>query len=407
MALADPSMILFLAGVIIVLGFAVNYLFLRTGIADPLFLLLFGLFLGSYLRVVEPAALVPLAPMFSQVALLIILVEGGMDTNLYEALKGGVHAILLAVVCFLLSMFAAALVAVRLLGWDLLYGLLLGAIVGNPTPLVVFSVVKRLGLRERTATVLRLEATVAEILAIVTALALLESLATPQPLPSAIIRDAISRFSVGGMLGIIAGVLWYFVLDRVRELPFSYMLTLAAAFIVFSVAESLGGSGPVSALLFGLTLGNEESVAYILRHEREILRFDETMRAFHSEISFFIRAFFFVYLGAICSVPQPDVIVHGVLISLALLAARTVSVVACTVRTHLWADAAVMSLMLPRGLAAAVLATHVLSFADRFPGGMQDALIISELTFVVIFATILMCTVGTCLFLRRSRSEDR
>ncbi|HEX59375.1 MAG TPA: hypothetical protein ENF26_04415 [Methanomicrobia archaeon] len=406
MVLTDPSLILFLVGVVIVLGFVVNYLFLKTGIADPLFLLLFGLFLGSYLRVIEPAALVPLAPIFSQVALLIILVEGGMDTNLYEALKGGAHAILLAVVCFLLSMFAVAFVAVHFLGWELLHGLLLGAIVGNPTPLVVFSVVKRLGLKERTATVLRLEATVAEILAIVTALALLESLATPQPLPSAIIKDAISRFSVGGMLGIIAGVLWYFVLDRVRELPFSYMLTLAAAFIVFSIAESLGGSGPVSALLFGLTLGNEESIAYILRHEREILRFDETMRAFHSEISFFIRAFFFVYLGAICSVSQLDVIIHGVLISLTLLAARIVSVVACTMKTNLWEDAAVMSLMLPRGLAAAVLATLVLSFADRFPGGIQDALAISELTFVVIFVTILMCTVGTCFFLRKKSTRS-
>ena len=83
----EPLLILFLGGTIIVLGFLVDFLFSKTGIADAIFLLIFGLLMGSYFKVIDPELLMPLAPVFSQVALLIILMDGGMGINLYDALK--------------------------------------------------------------------------------------------------------------------------------------------------------------------------------------------------------------------------------------------------------------------------------------------------------------------------------
>ncbi len=397
------SFILCLGGTIIVLGFVVDYLFRKTGIADAIFLLIFGLFMGSYFRLVDPKMLMPLAPVFSQIALLIILMDGGMRINIYEALKGSFRATLLAAISFLLAMLSVAFASCYFVGWDLLYGLLFGAIVGNPTPILVFSIIKQLKLNEHTATVLKLEATIAEVLAIVFALALLNSFLTPQHLPSFIVKDVISRFSIGGMIGLIAGVLWYFVLDRLRGQEFSYMLSLAIAFIIFGLVESVGGSGPVSALLFGLALGNEENIAYILKQEKDILHFDEMMKVLHSEISFFIRTFFFVFLGILVIIPPHSIILYGALISLLLFAVRIVSVKVCTIKSPLRDDERIMRWMVPRGLAPAVLSILVLSFAGQFPEKIvkQNAEIISELVFIVIIATILICTFGTYLYSRK------
>lgn len=190
----EPSLILFLCGIIIVLGFIFEYLFRKTGIADAIFLLLFGFLMVSYFKVIDPKILLPLAPVFSQIALLIILMDGGMEINLYEALKGSFRATLLATMGFLLAVVSAAFATIYLLKWDLLYGLLFGAIVGSPTPILVFSVIKRLKLEEHTATVLRLEAVITEVLVIVFTLALLNSFLTPQPLHSFIVKDVISKF---------------------------------------------------------------------------------------------------------------------------------------------------------------------------------------------------------------------
>jgi cell volume regulation protein A len=397
--MAEPTLLLLLGGITIVLGFVVNYLFTKTGIADAIFLLIFGLLIGSYMKLIDSQSLLSVAPIFSEIALLIILIDGGMEINLYEALKGSFRATLLAATCFLLSIVSVAFVSFCFLGWDLLYGLLLGAMLGNPTPILVFSVIKRLQLKEHTRTVLKLEATLAEILVIVFTLAILNSFLTPQS-ASLIVKDVVSKFSIGAMVGFIAGIVWYFMLDKLKGLQYSYMLSLGIAFIIFSLVETVGGSGPLSALLFGLVLGNEENIAYILKREKGEPHFNSTMKALHTEISFFIRTFFYVFLGLIVIIPRISIIICGILISLILFTARVFSVRACTFKSPLKEEEDIMRWMVPRGLAPAVLSILLLSFANRYPEqiSVAHAATISGLVFIVIIATILICTFGTYLY---------
>ncbi|RZN37913.1 MAG: hypothetical protein EFT35_05490 [Methanophagales archaeon ANME-1-THS] len=394
--MAEPTLLLLIGGITIVLGFVVNYLFTKTGIADAIFLLIFGLLIGSYIKIIDSQSLFSVAPLFSEIALLIILIDGGMEINLYEALKGSLRAILLAVTCFVLSIASVAFVSFCFLKWELSYGLLLGAMLGNPTPILVFSLIKRLQLKEHTGTVLKLEATLAEILVIVCTLAILNSFLTPQS-ASLIVKDVVSKFSIGAMVGFIAGIVWYFMLDKLKGLQYSYMLSLGIAFIIFSLVEEMGGSGPLSALLFGLVLGNEENIAYILKREKGELHFNSTLKALHNEISFFIRTFFYVFLGLIVIIPQTPLIFCGILISLILFTARVFSVRACTFKSPLKEDEDIMRWMVPRGLAPAVLSILLLSFANRYPEhiSVSNAEIISGLVFIVIIATISICTFGT------------
>jgi cell volume regulation protein A len=146
----------------------------------------------------------------------------------------------------------------------------------------------------------------------------------------------------------------------------------------------------------------------MLKHEKEAPHFNETMKVLHSEITFFIRTFFFVFLGAIVIIPSYSIILYGVLISLILFVIRIISVKTCTIKSPLKDDEGIMWWMVPRGLAPAVLSILVLSFADQFPEKIsrQNALITSELVFIVIIATIVICTVGTYIYLRKSQHQQ-
>lgn len=79
-------LVFILTGVIISLGFIGNYLFKRKGIPDNLILILFGLLLGPIFHLVEPSRFAGIAPIFSSIALLIILLDGGMNLNLFKVL---------------------------------------------------------------------------------------------------------------------------------------------------------------------------------------------------------------------------------------------------------------------------------------------------------------------------------
>ena len=79
----DVSLVFTLSGMIIILGFLANYLFRKTKIPDILILLLLGLLLGPTFHVVDPTSLISIAPLFANLALVILLFNGGLNLVLY------------------------------------------------------------------------------------------------------------------------------------------------------------------------------------------------------------------------------------------------------------------------------------------------------------------------------------
>ena len=109
-----------------------------------------------------------------------------------------------------------------------------------------------------------------------------------------------SSFSIAIVLGILAGLLWLKVLDFFRNRKYSYMTTLAAMLIVFASVNLLGGSGPIAILIFGIILGNCNDFSRFLKL-RSCTIVDESIKFLHGEVTFFIRTFFFVYMGMMIS----------------------------------------------------------------------------------------------------------
>ena len=83
---------------------------------------------------------------------------------------------------------------------------------------------------------------------------------------------------------------------RMSENDLNYIATIAFLLILYGVIEYTGGSGAMAAFAFGLVLGNSKKVFSALQKERKNLM-THSRRFFYSEISFFLKSFFFVYLG--------------------------------------------------------------------------------------------------------------
>ncbi|HLD39481.1 MAG TPA: cation:proton antiporter, partial [archaeon] len=205
------------------------------------------------------------------------------------------------------------------------------------------------------------------------------------------LQSILSAFSIGAVIGLFVGLIWLFMLDKLRGRPFDYMLTLALLFLLYVFVESAGGSGAIGALAFGLVLGNGTAFSTMLKTKKHF-GFSKLQRTFQNEVSFFIRAFFFVYLGIIVSI-NTTYVIYGLAVAVALILVRFVAAEISTYRmtlTH--AEKNMIRTMAPRGLAAAVLAQ--LPAAYNIP----NAAVFSDIVFIVILATVIYTTIATRFF---------
>ncbi len=390
---------IFLIGAIIVAGFLGNYLFQRTRIPDVLLLMLLGVLLGPVLNVANPAFLTPLAPFFGALALVIILFDGGLNLNLFKVLGELAPATLFTLMTFVGTV-AFGTLAAYLAGWNLLHGMLLAVIVGGTASNFVIPVISHLSVSSEVRTLLSLESAINDTLTIVGAIALTGVIATNSVDLQGISNSILGAFTIAAAAGAIAGLVWLKVMAHFHEKPFGYMLTLALLFILYAGVETVKANGAIAVLVFGLIMGSSKQLQRILDGNQKPIEFEGSLRTFHSEISFFVRTFFFVYLGVILNLSQltAAAMFVAVVVFLGLLLGRFLAV-----KTYgAWARQTrqyefLMTFMSPRGLAAAVLASLPAAMGVIIP-------YLQETVFSVLILTNVMATVGIFYF-ERNRSR--
>ncbi|OPX58504.1 MAG: potassium/proton antiporter [Methanomassiliicoccales archaeon PtaB.Bin215] len=149
------------------------------------------------------------------------------------------------------------------------------------------------------------------------------------------------------------------MLQKLSRQPFSYMITIAAMLIVFSVTNFLvdkAGGGAIAVLVFGLTIGNWDEISKVLRQKGEQFALGDKVKRFHDEIAFLIRTVFFVYLGLVITTIHFTAwyLLLGLIVFFGLLIARYISLLLADRYIGLDAsDEMGLFYMMPRGLAAA------------------------------------------------------
>jgi cell volume regulation protein A len=404
----NPEVIAFLvAAVIIILGFLGEEFFNRTSIPDSILLLLFGVLLGPIFQLFAHEELLAITPYFAALALIIILFDGGLNMDIREAVKNSPRALVLAITGWIINVLVTAVFCKVFLGWRLLNGLLLGSIVGGGSSIIVIALIRKLKVSEKIETVLSLESILTDVLCTVgafTMINILVSISSEEAVSSGVdlysaIGSVGAAFGVGILVGLSLGVAWIVILERIKGKPNAYMLTLAMLFLTFVVATNLEGNGALSALFFGLIIGNSRHIAKRLKF-RTTISIDNSVRDFHSQISFLIRSFFFVFTGLLFSLSSFTSVLFGLLLSVTFLGIRFVVVKMASVKSELGDYGTLMTVMFPRGLAAAVLASIPLT------SGVPGSQFFPEIAFIVILTTIIITTVGVAVIKKRESSSS-
>jgi len=383
--IASAPVILLAAGVVIFLGVAGEAFFKKTGIPDVAFLMVLGVIIGPVLGIIQPEAVIQIVPYFAALALIIIMFDGGLNLDLKQIIKTAHFSFTLAILGFILSVVIATIAVHFVLDWSWLESILLGSIVGGSSSVVVFGLVRNIKISEETKNMLSFESALTDILSTIVAFILFEAILVGQ-FDLQVLQETLGRAIVVGLiLGFGVGIPWMYVSTKLGNAQHGYMLTLGILFVLFFLANSFGESGALTALVFGLMLGNRRHLAGILKFKLPRIELDDPT---HNQLTFLVRAFFFVFVGLMATIGQFEYIILGVGIAIAFYVGRIIVAKITLTKRFSLLDRKVTYSMIPRGLAAAVLATFPLTL------GLPNAEVYPQIIFFIILSSVIITTIG-------------
>jgi len=157
--------------------------------------------------------------------------------------------------------------------------------------------------------------------------------------------------------------------------------------VIFGIVETLGFSGAIAALSFGVTLGNIESINLTIfkpSSAKEPVGLTETEKVFFSEVAFLLKTFFFVYLGLSLELISEQLIILSLVLTVIAFALRIPATRLSLRRSLPLKDMSIVAVMVPKGLAAVVLASLPLQ------QGVLGGELIKNITYGVVLLSIII-----------------
>ncbi|MEW5996203.1 MAG: cation:proton antiporter [Candidatus Micrarchaeota archaeon] len=398
---------------IIFAGFVGELIFRRLGIPSVLLLLALGYMLGPVMHQLDVETLRSLSYIVGPLALVILLFDGGMRMNIYQLIHEGSRGVLMAVLVTVFSILATGAIWVAL-GYDFMMGAVLGAIVGGTTSTMVMAIVGGMKISDKARQFVLIDSSLTDVLAVVLTISLMSMIITQSATVQGTGKEILGSFSIGGMIGGILGLIWIAASEKLRQINFFYMLTLAILLFSYIFAEYFGGSGAIAALVFGVMLGNYKEIGHMLKF-REVAEGTQLF-AFQNEIGFLVRVFYFVYLGSLVVFGSINSILVGLAVMAGLIVARVASTKIATFGSDISQYNKYINVFMPRGLAAAVMGSYpvmvLLESQSAIPANVFNSLyaqanLFMEISFVVIVVSVVLTAIGVFVLRRMDEAKER
>lgn len=314
----------------------------------------------------------------SNLALAIILLDGGMRTRLESFRVGLRPALVLASVGVVLTALVGGVFAAWLLELPLLVGLLIGAIVSSTDAAVVFNLLqgKGLSLNERVKATLEIESGSNDPMAIFLTVLFIQFIQNPGSTLLDGLWLLVQQFGIGTFGGLLGGMLVAQLLRVVSLVSAMYpLLVVSSALVLFSLVNIAGGSGFLAIYLMGVVLAARRT-----RHMDDILQI-------HDGLAWLAQLVLFVLLGLLVTPSSLlENLPEALLISAALiLVARPLSTLLSLLpfgfsrREHLY-----MAWVGLRGAVPVVLAIFPLM------AGLEHSQVIFQVAFVVVLVSLVL-----------------
>ncbi|MEX2367607.1 MAG: potassium/proton antiporter, partial [Pseudohongiellaceae bacterium] len=375
----ETMLLLFIGASLILAGILISPLSSRVGMPVLLIFLCVGMLAGED----GPGNIVfndiSAAFMVANLALAVILLDGGIRTQVGAFRVGLKPALLLATVGVVITAVITGLMAMWLLDLPLLVGLLIGAIISSTDASVVFSLLqgRNLNLNERVGSSLEIESGMNDPMAIFLTMLfiqLIENSSSNSLWLSLLLL--VQQFGLGALLGLCGGIIMARLLERMVLVTAMYpLLVVSGGIFLFSTTSLLGGSGFLAIYLMGVLLANHGS-----RKMPAILQI-------HDGLTWLAQLTLFLLLGLLVTPSQLfDHLAVALLISATLiLLARPLAVALSllpfgfNLREHFF-----ISWVGLRGAVPIVLALFPLM------ANLPDANTIFQITFVVVLISLIL-----------------
>jgi potassium/hydrogen antiporter len=381
-------------GLLVFLAYFFAWLFGFLRIPDVLMLISIGILIGPILNLVHPTFLGEAGNIIIMLILVMILFEGATKLKVQSLKKAILGTLSLSLISFLLTMTGVGILLWKFTNLPLISFFLIGAIVGGNAADVVVPLIEKIKIKEESKTTLFLESGLTDVLSIVFTLAFVASFEIGELYIDSVVFNIVKNLLMAFTIGGIFALIWSLFLNKIHEIKNSSFATLAFVFIVYGITESLGFSGLISVIIFGIVLGNIPSMISSLKEKHKFfyavfhpqpLSGKET--SFFSEIVFLIKIFFFVFIGTSLNFENFYILVLGLLLTVFIFVIRIPAVLFSLPKITPKFDASIFSVTVPRGLAAAVLALIPLQ------RGIEGGQLIQDITYSVVFFSISLTSV--------------
>jgi potassium/hydrogen antiporter len=318
-----------------------------------------------------------------------ILFDGGASIRLKVLKEVWITILVISTAGVLITAAITGVAAYYFLGLAPIVALLLGAALASTDPATLVPVFKQVRIKERVAQTVMSESAFNDAMG---AILTFTVLGVAMGAGEFSLSDAVSGLLKQSLLGIVVGgVLGYLAAFFISHEKFGFLaefapvVTLMAVIGAYMSADGLQSSGFMAVFVFGIMMGNQESLGFKLAQQKDNLLEDYVMTT-----AFIMRMFIFILLGAQVDFGlMNQYLFSGVAVVVVfMLVARPVTVFLCALpdRRAKWSFREMLFMCWTRetGVIPGALAGMLVGM--RAPG----AQIIASVTFIAILMTILI-----------------
>lgn len=408
----SPSTLWIVAGLAIVVGYVANLLFKRYKIPDILVILLFGWLVGpsafGIIGLNLRGLIESLIPFVSSLTLAIIMFNGGLELNLKDIKKVARTTVFLSVLGMFLVVISIALFVLIVLRADLITSVFSGVVFGSTSAAVVLPLISRIRCSSKVKTIITLETAITDVLVVGLGSCIVVLMAQSQG-PEQSLLTLLTSIVIAIVLGTISGLAWLYATPFLSKFRYFYILTMAAVLLLFSACIILApdGGNVIGVLIFGLILSNSHNLPPLPGRKNVDIDLGEEFKLLNDEMSFFIKVFFFTYLGVfISTLNLAPLLGYGLAFVLILFGIRQVMIHMIKKRAALDdVDVLVMRTMFPRGLCTVI--TALLPFTSGVTLIFDQDAALGTVALVIIITTILASVGATLVELKLKRDDGK
>ena len=395
-------------GTVLLIGFFGNLARDKTKIPESLFLLISGILIGPVFHLIDTSSLLGVSNIFTSIALVIVLMEGGMNLDLFGIMKNLDKAMTFMTLSSVITIGFTSVWMHYIFKFPWISSLLVGTALGGTTSITVLHLIERLKMEESIKDILVLESVLTDVLLITTAIILLEFTKMASLSVRIVVERIVAQISIAFLFGFLSSVLWLYFLSKVaRRHSLLYIATLGFLFVLYDIVEFSGGNGPIAVLVFSLFAGNLSRIASEFRRKTMFSEVKESLlnsiKTIEREFTFFITTFFFVYIGMLVDFSYMNIqsaVIMASIFMLMLMSRMMATWIYAQFNRVFRKYVFLVSTTIPKGFSAILIT--MMAFQSGYVGKEFINIVV-----VLMFVSTLTAVIGNAIYFRRRRHMSR